>query len=282
MGKTLPKKLRVKWDALIETEGKKLGLENCRPFLENKMVNDIFYEGLFNGRPCIVKCSSKAPDSILNEYTLSKSIFDIDQSIIPEPFAYYIAPNGQMAFVIVAKITGKTLTELLKHGVSEVETNRFTTDILRLADALEKTGVVHRDLYPDNFMLDGDGHLKAIDFQFAINRNNYHECRWMKRNWKYRYVIFGVNRNLPRGEWNDFLPLADMLTRLPDTPVISAAVKCLHDKAERMTFKNPLSACIKMKLSLYALSLRIQNLVHFPNSDKTNRLKRRLAVLERI
>ena len=56
MKRKLNERRRRRWDALIETEGKALGLDCCRPFLEKKLVNDIFYEGLFHGRPCIVKC----------------------------------------------------------------------------------------------------------------------------------------------------------------------------------------------------------------------------------
>ena len=55
----LPRRLRAKWDELIATEGAAMGLSECRVFLENKLVNDIFYEGLFKGRPCVVKCSSR-------------------------------------------------------------------------------------------------------------------------------------------------------------------------------------------------------------------------------
>ena len=62
---------RAAWDALVREEGAKMGLSDCRAFLENKLVNDIFYEGVFKGRPCVVKCSSRAPESIENEYKLA-------------------------------------------------------------------------------------------------------------------------------------------------------------------------------------------------------------------
>ena len=74
MSRGLSRRKRAAWDALIESEGPALGLSDCRSFLENKLVNDIFYEGTFKGGPCIVKCSSRAPESIENEYKMSRRL----------------------------------------------------------------------------------------------------------------------------------------------------------------------------------------------------------------
>ena len=92
MKKRLDSRTRRKWDALIEAEGKAVGLTDCRPFLERKLVNDIFYEGLCKGRPCIVKCSSRAPESIVNEYELAKRLYETDPVHFPAVFAYHPGP----------------------------------------------------------------------------------------------------------------------------------------------------------------------------------------------
>ena len=103
-GHGLPDSQRCEWNKIIETEGVKLGISDCCPFLENKIANDIFYEGMFNGRPCIVKCSSRAPDSIRNEYEMLKRVHSADAAVFPEPYALWTSPDGHKAFVAMEKV----------------------------------------------------------------------------------------------------------------------------------------------------------------------------------
>lgn len=276
MSKPLPAKVRAKWDALIATEGTRLGLADCRPFLENKMVNDIFYEGTFNGRPCIVKCSSKAPDSIKNEYELSLRIFKYSPSVTPEPLAYWMSDDSRAAFIVTAKIMGDSLTELIAKGLLSSAADRFADDILTLSRALENTNVVHRDLFTDNLLLDSDGHLKAIDFQFAIDRTDYRECEWMRKNWKYRYVVFGVNHNLGLGVWNDTAALLRITEKLPQTPKTEAAMEFLRKSFADCLFRAPPGVVTKIKLHFYALSLVMQKFLHRKSAAKRARLETRL------
>lgn len=276
MSKPLPAKVRTKWNALIATEGRRLGLADCKPFLENKTVNDIFYEGMFNGRPCIVKCSSKDPDSIKNEYELSLRIFRHSPSATPEPLAYWISNDNHAAFIVTTKIHGRPLTELIAEGLSSNDADRFANDILTLSKALESTNIVHRDLFTDNFLLDSDGHLKAIDFQFAIDRTNYRECEWMRKNWKYRYVVFGVNHNLGLGFWNDTAALLRITEKLPQTPKTKAAMEMLRKSFADGLFCAPPDVMTKIKLRFYALSLVIQKFLRRKNAAKCARLETRL------
>lgn len=282
MSEPLPGKLRAKWDSLIATEGKRLGLTDCRPFLENKMVNDIFYEGMFNGRPCIVKCSSKAPDSIKNEYDLSLRIFRHSPSVTPAPLAYWMSDDNRAAFVVTAKIMGYSLTELIAKGLSPNDVDRVADDILTLLRALENTNVVHRDLFTDNLFLDSDGHLKAIDFQFAIDRTNYRECEWMQKNRKYQYVVFGVNHDLGFGVWNDAAALLRITEKLPQSPKTKEVMEKLRKSFTNGLFRAPPDVMTKIKLWFYALSLVMQKFLHRKDAAKCARLETRLNRMRSI
>lgn len=282
MSEPLPGKLRAKWDSLIATEGKRLGLTDCRPFLENKMVNDIFYEGMFNGRPCIVKCSSKAPDSIKNEYDLSLRIFRHSPSVTPAPLAYWMSDDNRAAFVVTAKIMGYSLTELIAKGLSPNDVDRVADDILTLLRALENTNVVHRDLFTDNLFLDSDGHLKAIDFQFAIDRTNYRECEWMQKNRKYQYVVFGVNHDLGLGVWNDAAALLRITEKLPQSPKTKEVMEKLRKSFTNGLFRAPPDVMTKIKLWFYALSLVMQKFLHRKDAAKCARLETRLNRMRSI
>ena len=241
----LPYKLRKRWDEIISTEGVSHGLSECRPILEKKMVNDIFYEGLFNGVPCIVKCSSKAPDSIANEYEMLKRVQEADSTVFPEPFACWISRDGRMAFVVMEKIGGGTPAAP-------------ADDILRMTHALKKTGIVHRDISTVNILCGEDGHLKLIDFQFAIDRNNYHESSFMRLNPKYLYVHFGNCESLGLGTWNDILGLGLIECLKHFAPEDKNARKQLLGMADEMNFKASIGRYAMFRIELYHLSLCIQ------------------------
>ena len=259
------------WRVCLAAEGPALGLEACRAFLENKYINDVFFEGTCRGRACVVKCSSKCPWSIGNEYRLGRRVFEVAPEVVAGPLAWHADP----AFVAVEKVQGPSLTELLARGVTDAQADGFATDILRLARALREAGVVHRDVFSDNLILGADGHLKLIDFQLAIDRADYHEDPWVVRHWKFRYVVFGVNRELGLGVWNDFHALGKVLALLPQTAAVKDAAAWLAAEAPQMTFAAPPDRLTWFKLRLYALSLRFQMLLNRNRPEKFARLERR-------
>lgn len=275
----LPAGNRAVWDALVESECAGIGLANLKCFLENKMVNDIFYEGTFKGRAVVVKCSSKAPDSIVNEFNLSKRVHAADPSATPEPLAYHVSQDGLRAFIVTAKAAGPSFAQLLSQGVTEARADSFAADILRIRAALEKAGVIHRDLFAENLLLDSDGHLKAIDFQFAIDRNDYRESRWMQKNWKYRYVIFGVNHNLGLGVWDDAAALKHLLALLPSTESTEEAIRSISSKIGSLVCSARPGPLARLRLSLYAISLRIQLLFKKKDGNNSAHIRNRLARL---
>lgn len=202
MSKPLSKKLRARWDALIADEGAALGLSACQVFLENKLVNDLFYRGLFRGTPCVVKCSSRAPESIANEYRMSKRLF-AEAPVCAEALAHWVSSDGSMAFVVTKLLPGPSLTDIIAQGVDDADAIGILEDMVRIAEALVKTGIVWRDIIPDNLIKDEDGHLRLIDAQFAVDRNDFHEDPYMLSHWKYRYVLFAFHPMMAGHGWND-------------------------------------------------------------------------------
>lgn len=270
---------RKKWDPIVETEGRALGLTCCRPFLENKTVNDIFYAGLYRSRPCIVKCTTKAADALLQEYKFLQRLHRTAPVCVPEPFAFWKDENASRAFLIMEKVSGPPLSELLTRGLPCAQQVTFAEDLLRLAETLSSEGIVHRDLFADNLLLGADGHLKAIDFQFAIDRRAPHESRWMTRNWKYRYVVFGVNHDLGIGVWNDPAAIAKIIDAFGDFPARQRTAEDLKRRAEAASFCAPPTGPVRLKLLLYRQSLRLQLLLRPHTSEKRNRLLHRLKRL---
>ena len=263
------------WRNIVDGVGSDMGLTGCRVVLENKYINDVFFEGQFKGRDAIVKCSSTCAWSIGNEFRLASRLRAAAPLVVPEPLAVWTSDDGCRAFVVTEKVDGPSLTDLLVRGVTEAQADGFAADILALAEALRKEGILHRDLFSDNLLLDADGHLKAIDWQLAIDRARYREDPWVVRNWKFRYVVFGVNRELGLGVWNDFHALGKVLAHLPQTAAVRATAARLAAVAPEMTFSAPPDRWTRFRLGLYGCSLRFQMLLNCRRPEKRARLERR-------
>ena len=270
-------------DGVGEPGRMKGGFSDLKVFLENKYINEVFYEGKFNGRDCIVKCSRRCAWSLGNEFELASRIYEAAPSVVERPLAHGTdfatdsgaeAPQG-LAYVVTERIAGPSLTELLEKGIDERQADAFAADIVALAHALRDKEVVHRDLFADNLLLGADGHLKAIDFQLAIDRGHPREDPWVKRHWKFRYVVFGVNRELGLGVWNDFHALAKVLAQLPQTVAVRDVLAWLEKEMPEMAFARPPKGWTRFRLWLYGCSLRFQMLLNCRRPEKYARLERR-------
>lgn len=250
-------------------------IEGARVFLENKYINDRFLEGTFRGIPCIVKESTKAVWSIGNEYRLGCRLYAAAPTVVPMPLAWRFAGDGRSASVVTEKVAGPSLSELLARGLSDAEADRFADDIRTLARALKKTDVLHRDLFADNLLLGADGHLKAIDWQLAIDRTRYREDPWVRRHYKFHYVVFGVNRELGLGVWNDYHALGKLLAQFPQTDAVKAVMAELAAVASEMSFARPPRGGTAFRLWLYGCSLRLQMLLRGRKHRKYAQLERR-------
>ena len=247
MSKPLARKLREKWERIIATEGYAMGLRNCSIVLENKLVNDIFYEGLFNGFPCIVKCSSRSPDSICNEYKMLVRVYTADSEVFPRPFGYWISRDGRFAFIIMEKVT---------KGV-RVSCEKYAEGLKRIFYALRNTGVVHRDIIKDNIITDNNGMPKLIDFQFAIDRNSYSESNYMRKHMIYRLVLFGAGIDKKPGQWNDAVQLAWILRFNERNSKVDKIIEEIRSEFPTSNFECKMSWLEKIAVYGYDYILRI-------------------------
>lgn len=269
---------KAEWRQVVDGVGADMGLSDCRVVLENKYINDVFFDGRFKGRDAVIKCSSKCAWSIGNEFRLASRLFAVAPSVVAEPLAVWTSDDGRRAFVVTEKVGGPSLTDLLMRGVTEAQADGFASDILMLAEALNKTGILHRDIYTDNFLLGADGHLKVIDFQMSIDRNDYREDPWVAAHPKFLYVVFGVNHNTPCGCWDDRAAFDAVLALLPATDAVKQARRKLASMPEiAFTARPPLGA--RLTLGAYAVSLMIQSHLPWRSRKRRNQARKRLATI---
>lgn len=248
----LSPRLRRKWDRLIATDGAKLGLTDCRAFLENKLVNDIFYEGMFKGRPCVVKCSSRAPDSIRNEYEMSRRMFAVDPLSCADPLALWRSQNGKLAFVVMERLSKVSLFDVFK-GYDMLGVMNICEDLLRIAHTLRVANVVHRDINSWNILLGRDGHWRLIDLQFAVDRTKPSCDRWLSRHIKYHFTRFGIMPGWPVGYWNDCCCLLDIMQSIPLDMQRVATIETLRAMEPKFGFQMNVSLWGKFALRMHSL-----------------------------
>ena len=253
----LPWRQRAAWDSRIAAEGASLGLSDCRAFLENKLVNDIFYEGRFKGVPCIVKCSSRAPESIGNEYELAGRLHAADPVHFPAAYAHC---PGRMAFVVMEKVEGgRTL--------GDVRGGDYAEDAAAILDSLYRANVVYRDVLPSNFLVGADGHLKLIDFQFAVDMASKRIDPWLRRRPEYHFLVFAAAMGRRGAWWDDAAFLAFIV------PELKSALK---SRIGRLRLEIPFSRTVRLRLALVALAMRVQRLFTRKGSRRRAALDRRL------
>ena len=271
----LPCRERAAWDALVKEEGAKIGLADCRAFLENKLVYDIFYEGLFNGKPCIVKCSSRAPESISNEYEMSRRLAAVDNGVCAEAFAKWTSSDGRRAFVVTSRLPGPSLAELVARGASDDEAVEALEDMVRIAKALRSSGIVWRDIIPDNFMKGDDGHYRLIDAQFAIDRNDFREDPYLLRHWVYRTTVFAHHPMMAGRGWNDVAMMLFNVWKLSDSPRARALSEELRSMTAESAFSVKYGWLDELRMRWLLLRLCIARL--FRRGNRASALDTRIA-----
>lgn len=73
------------------------------------------------------------------------------------------------AYIVMEFLEGETLKEKLKRTpkLSYEEAKKIILPVLRALEEVHKTGIIHRDIAPDNIFLLSDGRVKLLDFGAA-------------------------------------------------------------------------------------------------------------------
>lgn len=257
----LPWRERAAWDAIVAAEGAKMGLSSCRALFENDSANDILYEGLYKGRPCMIKCSSRAPESIANEYELASRLHEAAPLHFP---AAYACHPGPMAFVALEKIEGG-------RTIAAADCADYEDDIAAISDALFKANVVHRSMLPSSFLVGADGHLRLVDFQFAVDMATRRVDPWLASRPVHHFCASAAVRGKGRAWWDDAAFLARRVPALRH--VLSPRIGRL-----RLEMRLPLRA--RLRIWLAALDVRIRRLFAKRGSWRRSVLDLRLEKLK--
>ena len=88
--------------------------------------------------------------------------------------------ENDTAYIVMEYIDGVTLSQYLAEHGGQMEPESLLRRVLPIVDSLDqihKSGVIHRDISPDNIMVTPDGTLKIIDFgaarQIVLDNSQY-------------------------------------------------------------------------------------------------------------
>jgi eukaryotic-like serine/threonine-protein kinase len=81
---------------------------------------------------------------------------------------YEVGEDGDAAYIAMELVEGRTLRSLIDETPLTIsEALRIAIEIARGLERAHGSGVIHRDLKPDNVMVESDGRVKILDFGLA-------------------------------------------------------------------------------------------------------------------
>ncbi|KAI3648773.1 hypothetical protein MP228_006627 [Amoeboaphelidium protococcarum] len=77
---------------------------------------------------------------------------------------------------------GDMMTMLIKHDTFSEEVTRFyIAQTIMAIDSVHKLGYIHRDIKPDNILIDKDGHIKLSDFGLSTGFHKTHDIAFYQK-----------------------------------------------------------------------------------------------------
>jgi serine/threonine protein kinase/WD40 repeat protein len=81
-------------------------------------------------------------------------------------------------FITMELVEGKTLTEMISEtGIALNDLLEITIPLADAVGAAHRAGITHRDLKPDNIMIDAEGRVKVLDFGLAKLREKTSDAK---------------------------------------------------------------------------------------------------------
>ncbi len=106
------------------------------------------------------------PDFILRFETEAQLVARLEHIHIVPLYDYWRDPTG--AYLVMRWLHGGSLRAVLRRGpIPPIETSRLLDQIASALATAHRKGVIHRDLKPDNILLDDEGNAYLADFGIA-------------------------------------------------------------------------------------------------------------------
>ena len=169
--------------------------------------------------------------------------------------------ENNTAYIVMEYINGKSLKDYLQArggSISFTETMQILCPIMLALDDLHHTGLLHRDIAPDNVYLTVDGHAKLLDFgaaRFSIGEETQNSASVIKPGYAplEQYSGSGIDQ----GSWTDVYAMGATFYRALTGKVPMAAA----DRAMGRPLQSPKDLGVNIpdladRAIMHALNLR--------------------------
>jgi len=112
---------------------------------------------------------------------------------------YYSFQDSNYLYLLMEFLPGGDLmTMLIKYDTFSEDVTRFyMAECVLAIEAVHKLGFIHRDIKPDNILIDKDGHVKLSDFGLSTGFHKQHDSAYYQR-----LLEGGGERGAPNGGRN--------------------------------------------------------------------------------
>lgn len=165
-------------DAILRVEEKARQLKKHYRFKTVKSCNiDIkapqnykFFETYWENEHLFIKAGDY-DESYKNEFDIMKTLYESNNINFIKPFFY--RNDGHNQNIVMEYIEGDSLETLIKNNkLSDVQKKGIVKDLENIAKSLFENKIVNRNITLKNLIFANNGHLKLIDFKYAISTDN--------------------------------------------------------------------------------------------------------------
>lgn len=111
-----------------------------------------------------------------------KILFKISHPNIVRIYNYYLYPNAKLGYLQMEYIDGTTIDKY--QPLDQCEWNNIFLQVINAFKYLEEKKILHRDIRPQNILIDKSGNVKIIDFGFGkILGKNVQDNNSVLLNW---------------------------------------------------------------------------------------------------
>lgn len=108
-------------------------------------------------------------------------LFKLSHPNIVRVYNYYLYPNFLTGFLQMEYIEGTSIDSYVKNNSTDLD--KLLRSAVNAFECLEDNNILHRDIRPENIMIDNNGELKLIDFGFGKILSSTNQENSIRLNW---------------------------------------------------------------------------------------------------